>query len=374
MRLAEMLSYADIDQLHELARAYACDCNINSKNELIQSLLASIKRQSSIEQQLDGLNQAEFNFLMHIVLDGRQQFSLEDLRVKAKFSYPQELDRATYRKLVSVALKKGWVFRGVTRQASSSFEVPADMRKIWADEILRRELGEQPAYPQPYAYRDEGFAMIEDMRLFLRYVLDHEPTLTVEGVIYRRNQQQLFELLAAQEEPIEKGGWRFGYGRHFREYPDRFSLIYDFCYYRGYIREEPGHCLYVTNEAQEANELPAEWLAMELYKFWLRLYKRPVVGLPMLTRLIGRAAQQWVSEEILLQMITPRVRAFYYDQPDSIARQRILKMMVHLGLLRKGLAEPGGAPLLYQTTTLGQKLLESVEGSAMKDIILDPEN
>jgi len=369
LRLAEMLSYADIDQLHQLASTYSCDCNINSKNELIQSLLTSIKRNAIIKEQIEMLSQAEFHFLMHLVFDGRKSFTLEDLRAKAKFSYLEELDRDTYRKLVSIALKRGWIFRGMSRHSSSSFEIPEDMRKLWATAILQKEVGEQSVYEEPSFYRDEGLAIIQDTHTFLRYVLNHEPTLTADGVIYRRNQQQILELLSVREELVEKGGWRFGYGRHFREYPDRFSLLYDFCFYRGYIREEAGARLYLTPEAEEANQLPAELLAMEMYKFWLRLYKRPVIGLPMLARVIGMAAERWISQEVLVQLLCRRLRSFYYDQPENIAQNRILKMMVHIGLLRQGLVEEDR--WVYQTTKFGHTMLESIEGSAMKDIILD---
>ncbi|RXT13927.1 hypothetical protein [Ammoniphilus sp. CFH 90114] len=369
MRLAEMLSYADIDQLHQLANTYSCDCNIHSKNELIQSLLGSIKREANIKEQLESLKKEEFHFLMYIVFDSRSTFTLEDLRAKAKFSYMENLDRDTYRKLVSVALKKGWIFRGVSRNAVSAFQVPEDMRKAWANTILKMEWGEQPNYSDPPFYRDEGIAIIEDLHQFLQYVSRHQPQLTSDGVIYKRNQQQLMELMSVQEELIEKGGWRFGYGRHFRDYPDRFSLIYDFCYYRGYIREEPGNALWTTPEAEEAFQLPPEILAMEMYKFWLRLYKRPISGLPMFIRLIGRAAERWMEEEALIRVLVPRIRPYYYDNEDSIARNRILKMMVHLGLLRKGIHNEN--TWVLQTTRLGKTLLESVEGYTMKDIILD---
>lgn len=369
MRLAEMLSYADIDQLHQLASTYSCDCNINSKNELIQSLLSSIKRDSNIMEQLDTLRKEEFQFLMYIVFDSRTTFSLEDLRAKAKFSYSEDLDRDTYRKLVSVALKKGWIFRGLSRHAVSSFQVPEDMRLHWMKAIMRMELGEQPNYPEPSFYRDEGQALVQDTHHFLQYIERHQPQLTSEGVIYKRNQQQLMELMSVQEELVEKGGWRFGYGRHFREYPDRFSLIYDFCFYRGYIREEPGGLLWLTPQADEAFQLPNEIIATELYKFWLRLYKRPISGLPMFARLIGKASEKWVREDVLVGMLLPRIRPYYYDKEDSIAKNRILKMMVHLGLLRKGVVND--ETWVFQTTDLGRNLLDSVEGYVMKDINLD---
>jgi len=370
MRLAEMLSYADIEQLHQLANTYSCSCNVNSKNELIQSLLTSIKKESMIASQLEELKPEEFHFLMHLVFDARTTFSLEDLRAKAKFSFLEDLERDMYRSLIAVALKKGWIFRELSRHAGASFQVPMDMKKQWSRAILNKELKGSDEHAEPTVYRDEGQALVEDIHVFLKYLKNHETPLTGEGVIYKRNQQQIMELLAVNEDLIAKGGWRFGYGRHFRDYPDRFSLLYDFCFYRGYINEQHGSFLVATPSAEEAFQLPVELLGLELYKFWVRVYKRPIPGLPMLTRMVCTAATtRWLSERSLVEMLTTRVRKFYYDDPKNIIEQRILKMMVHLGLLRKGkLSEEQWG---YQTTSWGSYVMDKVEASAMKAIVLD---
>ncbi|MBP1933425.1 hypothetical protein [Ammoniphilus resinae] len=370
MRLAEMLSYADIEQLHQLANTYSCSCNVNSKNELIQSLLSSIKKESMIVSQLEELKPEEFHFLMHLVFDARTTFSLEDLRAKAKFSFLEDLDRDTYRSLISVALKKGWIFRVLSRHAGASFQVPMDMKKQWSHAILNKELKGFNEHVEPSVYRDEGQALVDDVQVFLKYLMNHDTPLTGEGVIYKRNQQQIMELLAVNEELIGKGGWRFGYGRHFRDYPDRFSLLYDFCFYRGYINEQQGSALSITPLAEEAFQLPGELLGLEMYKFWVRVYKRPIPGLPMLTRMVCTAVtSRWLSERSLADLLQSRVRKFYYDDQENIIEQRILKMMVHLGLLRKGkLSEEDWG---YQTTSWGSYVMEKVETSAMKAIVLD---
>jgi hypothetical protein len=373
VRLAEMLSYADIGQLHQLADTYSCSCNINSKNELIQSLLSSIKRESIIQQQLAELSHEEFHFLMHIVYDSRTTFTLEDLRAKAKFSYLQDLERDTYRNLISIALKKGWIFRIPSRNAGASFQVPEDMREQWATAILKKELENHKAEDEPNVYRDEGHALVEDIITFLKYFQNHDAPTTAEGILYKRNQLQILELMSVREGPVDKGGWRFGYGRHFRDYPDRLSLIYDFCFYRGYIQEEPGTKIEILPAAEEAVQLPPDLLSLEMFKFWIRLYKRPIPGLAMLTRLVCHATDnRWTSEEALVQMLTKRLRTFYYDNEESIARNRILKMMIHLGLLRKG--KIGERDWVCQTTAWGRKVLTAVEGAAMKSIVLDKKN
>ncbi|HJV46380.1 MAG TPA: hypothetical protein VJ824_11735 [Bacillota bacterium] len=373
MRLAEMLSYADIGQLHQLADTYECDCNVNSKNELIQSLLSSIKRDSTIQQQLSELSGEEFHFLLHIVFDARTTFTVEDLRAKAKFSYLQDLDRDTYRNLISIALKKGWIFRIPSRNAGASFALPVDMRRQWATAIFKKELYQQRILMNPIVYRQEGFALAQDVLIFLQYLRNHDVLSTAEGVIYKRNLMQILELLSIPEDPIEKGGWRFGYGRHFKEYPDRFSLIYDFCFYRGYLLEEPGMKIQVTQGAQEAEQLPAELLSIDIFKFWIRLYKRPVPGLAMFVRLLCHAAEkEWIAEKTLVSFMMKRLRPFYYDNEENIAYNRILKMLVHLGILRKGKMDD--QEWAYQTTDWGKEMMDRVEEANMKTIQLDRKN
>ena len=44
MNLADMLTYADIGQLSNIANHYDCDAKRNSKHELIQSILSKLGR------------------------------------------------------------------------------------------------------------------------------------------------------------------------------------------------------------------------------------------------------------------------------------------------------------------------------------------
>jgi hypothetical protein len=369
MRLTEILSYADISQLHQLANTYSCQCNVNSKNELIQSLLTTIKRDSKLLEQLHELKQEEMNFLLSLIFDARSTFSLEDLRAKAKISHLTDSDQEIYRGLVTIALRKGWIYRIVSRNVTASFEVPEDMKRQWAKVILKNELYRVEPQNALTVYRDEGHALASDVQVFLRYVENHEPPLTNEGVIYRKNQQQLMELMSVQEELVVKGeGWRFGYGRYYRDYPARFSLLHDYCFYRNYISIQPGEKLQLMPQAQEASQLPVEIHSLELYKFWIRVYKHPIPGLATLIRMICYAADAgWVEESSLLHLIVPRVRPYYYDKEEDIVKKRILKMLIHLGLLRVG--EFGNEHLFYQTTPWGQRTMELVETSKMQPIV-----
>lgn len=83
MNLAEILVYTDIRQLHQIANHYGCECNPHSKNELITSLLSSLRHRLTISQEVAQLSQAEIHFLLQLLLDKRTVMSLEDLLAKA---------------------------------------------------------------------------------------------------------------------------------------------------------------------------------------------------------------------------------------------------------------------------------------------------
>ena len=156
-----------------------------------------------------------------------------------------------------------------------------------------------------------------DVWQFLRFVHQHEVALTVEGTMYKRTQEQLMAAFHVKEELIKSRGWRFGYGRRFKDYPSRLSLIYDYCFFTGLIAEtEKG--LQLTEEGtkrvlQGLKEDPAE-----IYRFWLKLYKGPFpICRPLFSGCIGCAerGQRWIPlQSSLVKMIQP----FYYDQPEQI--------------------------------------------------------
>ncbi|MNP73453.1 hypothetical protein D3C76_1701700 [compost metagenome] len=53
----------------------------------------------------------------------------------------------------------------------------------------------------------------------------------------------------------------------------------------------------------------------------------------------------------LYRRIEPLIRPFYYDTPTSIYEERIIRMMLHLGMLRMGEDEQGER--YVQTTPFG---------------------
>ncbi|WMT42704.1 hypothetical protein RE628_10600 [Paenibacillus sp. D2_2] len=361
MNLADMLTYADIAQLSRIANHYQCDCNGNSKHELIQSILQTVGRRGFIEHHLDEMSMEDLRFLNALLFDGRKQFSLEDLLACAKQSRAakiernqekeQEQERENPREVISRFRQRAWLFQGATPTTRYLFEVPDDLRRRFREVMVKRMRSEVVlAEQEPVIYREESDLMSTDLHLFLEYVLNHSVALNAEGVMYRRSQLQIMEMLHVSE-PLVGKGWRFGYGRRFKDYPSRFSLLYDYAYHIRLIKEE-GDSLRLTSSGLSYLKEEHGDTMLQFVVFWLRLYKIPIPNLLSIIYWIERSSADWVSVASLYQKLESLIAAFFYDTPKSIFEERILRMMLHLGMIRIG--ENGDGERYVQTTGFGK--------------------
>ncbi|MBO8170725.1 MAG: hypothetical protein H0Z33_02420 [Bacillaceae bacterium] len=354
MFLNEILSYTDIGQLHRLAETFECRCNLNSKNELIQSILTSIKKESVMKQQLERLSQYEQLFLMYLLFDHKNTFTLEDLRAAGRLAAGENNDKRDHHRFISLALRSGWLFQTTHGQFQTVFQKADDLTDKWKQIVIRHLKEQLTLLTTPDAYRDEGDTLARDVYIFLDYVHKHQIPLTSDGVIYKRKQQQILSELSVPEPLLEDKGWRFGYGRRFLNYPDRFSLLYDFCYAQRLIEEDQlGSVLRLTDTGMIfSQDKKIDVTLNQLQRFWIKTYKKPVPGTGKLARIIGACcADVWVEEQSIIRQFSRWVKPFYYDSPENIVKERLLKMMVHLGLLQKSENEPAG----YKLSKIGQK-------------------
>lgn len=364
MNLADMLTYADIGQLSNIASYYDCECKRNSKHDLIQSILIKLGRRDYFEELVGHLSEADLRFLNSIVFDTRSGYSLEELTATIRQASAEKVDDGEVksqkvespREAVARYRRSGWLFNGFTHSTKYTFQVPSDLKQRFRD-VLRGRLEERlQSSEEPDAYRDEQGLISADMMLFLRYVDGQEVELNAEGFMYRRYQQQLMSSLHIQEPLISKGAWRFGYGRSCTEYPDRFALLYDYAYARQWIREA-GARLILTERGKEFLEEGKEESVLQVFRFWLRLYKGAVPNLSSLVYWISKCAKDWVTTASLYESLGWLIRPFYYDTPQAILDQRILRMLMHLGMLRIGEGEQSGT--VIRMTVLGHKAAEA---------------
>lgn len=356
MNLADMLCYADIGQLSRIANTYDCICNGHSKNELIQSILSKVNRREVFERELGALPTEDVRFLNSILFEPRDMFSLEELLARAQqssFGLTSEGESRNPREMISNFKHRGWLFNGHSQTTKYLFQFPQDLKKRFTDALLRSFGRELVFTDDPDVYRDEQRLIVDDVYNLLHYIYHNEVVLTSDGTMYKRSLLQLLDRLAVKEEPVAKGGWRFGYGRKYRDLPDRLSFIYDYCYYHDYIDEQPGVLRLTDLGIQAVLEGKRENIA-QVYRFWLKLYKGPIPNLQSLVFWIGKLAADWVSVKSLASVLCPLIRPFYYDPPESIFEQRILRMMMHLGFIRIGEDAENGETVRF--TKLGESV------------------
>ncbi|MEK3881435.1 hypothetical protein [Paenibacillus sp. PL2-23] len=361
MNLSDMLSYADIGQLGKIAGVYRCDCNGNSKNELIQSILAQMSRHDVFDEQISSMQVEDLRFLNSLLFESRASYSLEDLiaRVQqSRFGEEQQAKEQTQeqagirkksrkkaaapppppspRDIIASFKHQGWLFNGISGPGRYLFQVPHDL-KLRFREALKRRFSDGLQYTdEPPLYRDEQGLLLDDVKTLLHFVYHNEIQLVSDGSMYKRFLQQLLDLMGVQEEPPAKGAWRFGYGRHFNHYPDRFSLLYDFCCSSKLIAESEG-ILSVTEAGKERlHKAPSQAELEQLYRYWLKIYRGPVANLLSLVHWVHTLSGEWVTVQSVRAALTPFIKTYYYDEPNAIFETRLLKMMTHLGLLRIG--------------------------------------
>ncbi len=371
MNLAEILVYTDIRQLHQIANHYGCECNPHSKNELITSLLSSLRHRLTISQEVEQLSSAETHFLLQLFLDKRTVMSLEDLLAKAGVALACEKEKKQEegRKFVAASMKRGWIFPAKSKTVGQ-YQIPLDIREPYLQAWLTKWRESNAFFhPGPQAYRDEGTALCDDIMQFLQFLQQEPVPLTAEGGMYKRHQQQLFQFLHVKEEPLLPQKWRFGYGLHFDLYPDRFSLLYDFCYYHRWIVEADGKVALTEAGRERLGQPYNDQMYHDVIRFWMRLYKRAIPNLPMLVQLIPLIASAgWVSQQSLMDTLLHWMKEFYYDSPTDILVNRVCKMMVHLGLLRVGQDEQ--EQWLYTATYASQSWLRKYNGFTETTILL----
>lgn len=330
MNLPDLLTYADINQLQKMAEHYELP-KTHSKHELIRTLLSNMQRPVWWHDRTQSMSRDEIRFLQLLFLDSREVFNLEELLGKGRQA--MEKKDGNPRSLVAKAIKTGLLFPGMEGRHRSLYQVPRDIRKLMI-RAFRSQLASKVICEEvPTAYRDEQNCIVTDLEKFLVYVGEKEVRLTAETAIYRRDLQAIMEQMVIREEPIEKKRWRFGFGRRYHQYPDRFSLLYDYAYYRQYIAEN-GQTLCLTSPLQGKIIKNEKAETEELYNFWLRLYRKPIPALPLIVKWVYLLAHtEWVDliglREILDEWLTP----YYYMGKEELFNL-LFKMLTHLGVIR----------------------------------------
>lgn len=334
MNLPEALVYADINHLNRIARHYQLPVNLSSKNSLIQSILQLIFDKRRLEQQIRALTIPEERFLLILLCESIEQYTIEDLLAKAtnvlKMSGMEQFQLPSNRALVNMLLNNGWLYMN-KRNRHQLYSIPRDLRETLIDGV--KQLDKDNEKRISIADSESKNDLLLDIKTFLQYLSDEVVHLTTEGVIHKRQLLQLLKKFNVAENPLEGKQWRFGYGRRFPHYPNRFAIIYDFLYAQSYIKEDKD-CLCITMEGELLLSGEKSITITEMYKYWLTAYKTPIRNLNILVSLIGLYCNRWISIVDLERKMIDYVQSFYYDSKVDVLHKRVIQPLLWFDLLR----------------------------------------
>jgi hypothetical protein len=238
-------------------------------------------------------------------------------------------------------------------------------------ETLAKQFQSEFTYTdEPPVYRDEQGLIAEDIFHFLHFLYHQDVPLTADLSMYKRPLQQIVDRMSVIEE-LPKAGWRFGYGRNFRDLPSRLSIIYDYCYYQGLI-SEGNSMLVLTDKGRQTYLSGKREDLSHVYRLWFKIYKNPIPNLQSIVYWVDRLARDWVQVDALAKVLCPLLRPFYFDTSEAIFEKRVLLMMMHLGLLRLGEDESHGR--VVRMTKLGIGIVTGTYVPEEEKIVLKIDN
>lgn len=348
MNLMDVLLFQKQKELKKLLCGSNPEINVHSKREIVEFLIPLLMNVDEISNRMRGLSDEARTVLLALSCDEKLTYCNEEL-----LCFVPRSTRSNYLLIYEELMNNGFLFSYVEKQMI----VPIQLKQRIIKVFTRKLEEDLIAFPSR-ENENKLIPIVNDIFSFVEMLAEKPIPITVNGVIYKKDFNRIMDNFSYPENyPNEK--WRFGYGRRFANYPDRFSLIYDFCYSKKWIKEEDGF-LSVTNESEQLYDLKIYECISSLIQYWLKLYKRNIPIIPCLYKLLVSTIREekGLDEEVIISMFSPFVEPYYYDDKQAIIRKRLLAMLVHLNVLQK--IEVG--QLYGYTTGVAKKMInESLE-------------
>ncbi len=332
MNTTECLNYSDFQHLRALAQHYQCECNHYSKQDLLKRLHVALHNRQEFVRELQLLDPSKLRFLQFLLYDERDVYGIDDLLLRARFAEFSGKETVSPRALIAEFKKRGWLFVCPHARKQQLFQMPHDLRALYAREWIQSSLAETILAPIPSQFRHEKQWLLDDLRLLLTLIGDQGVALTQTGTIAKKWLQHFMNQCAVPES-LQIEGWRFGYGRSARAYPHRFSLLYDFVCAQKWLVETSDR-VKLTEHGKHMLELSAvdHWPLM--FRFWLRTYQRAIPNIFALVQMMRALSVHWIAMDTLVQLVQHFVKPFYYDEPEQVLRMRLIPMMISFGVFR----------------------------------------
>ncbi|MGO4888102.1 hypothetical protein ACJ2A9_10115 [Anaerobacillus sp. MEB173] len=325
MDLMETLLFQDRNQLVQLLNTYDTTCNRNSKREVIEELYPKLLDEGAAQSIFMHLSESAKSLIMQCCFHEKFVFSKVELSAMVTST-----GKSNYKKVLNELITVGWLFPTVI----DSYVIPAQVKKRLKEVSLLPVLQSALFVPQEDGM-DNMFSFCNDLLTFIDYISESSLPLTKTGILHKRDFHIIINQFDKKEEmPNEQ--WRFGYGRHFHHYPSRFSLIYDYCYMKGWIQESPEQLLVTTDKIKELDRMTPSALMQDVVRYWLKLYKQAVPQFPFLYSYLKACLQEGkaVSTEMVINILRPCISQYYFDSENDIITKRLFGMLNHLEIIR----------------------------------------
>lgn len=325
MNLMDVLLYQDRNELIRLLEKNDSTLNMNSKRELIEVLYPMLVKSEHVRERFNRLSDDAQKIALILCYDEKMLFSKEELN-----GFAPNFKEKAFLKLVEELTVNGFLFGYVNR----TFLIPIQIKK----ELIRSiqmKIADHSLILPTFSSEQSEITIVNDVFSFIEYVLEKPLPITKTGIIYKKDFQGIMKHFIYKE-TLPTDQWRFGYGRRFSQYPDRFSLIYDYCYYKGWLIENEA-TLMTTKRVEELHEMRLHELMKSIVTYWKKLYRRPFPTVRLLYDILLGSLRvgEGIEEEHLITLLSPFVKEYYFDSKEDIVRKRFLKMLINLDVIKK---------------------------------------
>ncbi|RXJ03961.1 hypothetical protein DS745_00800 [Anaerobacillus alkaliphilus] len=325
MNLMDVLLFQDRSELRKLLKESDRSLNINSKRELVEVLYPRLANFDDLKERYQQLSNDAKKVILHLCYDKKMFISKEELN-----GFVPKRKGNEFHELINELATNGLLF--VFKQGN--YVVPIQVK----NELIRCiqiEIKDN-SFILPSSTSDQKeITIVTDIFAFVDFIMDKPLTLTKSGAMYKKDFQALMNVFSYKES-LPNDQWRFGYGRRFSLYPDRFSLIYDFCFSNGWLKET-ADTLTIHTSVEELFEMRINELMQSIVTYWHKLYRRPFPSVRLLYLLLFNSLVEGeaVEEDYLLSAFAPFVNEYYFDTKEDVITKRFLQMLVYLDVVSK---------------------------------------
>lgn len=324
MNLMDVLLFQNQAELVKLLRDTQSSYNEHSKREMIEVLYPLLLNKENLNERFQQLTTPAKRIVLTICYDDKLFLSREEL-----YGIVPRVDNLAFLQLMKELTTSGFLFVYLNK----NYLIPRQLKKELIN-CFQRNINENSLILPANNQTNNQLYIVNDLFSFIDIITERALPLTKNGLLYKKDFQQIIKLFH-RKEALPSEQWRFGYGRRFSNYPDRFSLIYDYCFYRDWITEKDGN-LAIGPKANELHDSRLTECMNGLVRYWLKLYRRPVPAIRLLYKILIESLKEGegLEQEFIIAELTPFVDEYYFDSKEDVIRKRFLNMLCSLDIIK----------------------------------------